>query len=85
MILGTENLILKDDKSSKADKDRIKKFKRMGDNQGNWTKQFDSIFKGNVVSGKKVLFEGFKNLAINDIENIHILSYSELNTNNIIN
>lgn len=75
-----ELIKLKDKTLSKEKKNKIKKYRRIKDFEGDWAVNNDAVFVGNIVENNKIVVEGF-NITVKDNVNIVIISYSDINQN----
>ena len=73
---------LEDKDFPEAGKEKIRKFRRMKDFDGDWSINFDSAMIGNVVENNEILYDGRTNFNVKDANNLLMISYSEISKEN---
>ena len=73
---------LEDKDFPEASKEKIMKFRRMKDFDGDWSINFDSAMIGNVVENNEILYDGRTNFNVKDANNLLMISYSEISKEN---
>ena len=77
---------LEDKTISQEEKNKIIKYRRMNDFEGDWSLLYDSAQLGNVVEKNKVVYDGYTSTSLKNANNVVMLSYTTIDKseNNIL-